>query len=366
MNRRLTYIPVVLLALIACVMLSGCCDDCEFPLENYDNKTYATVFEARELNDLFTRYGGGWTGGNGGYAISLPDGRTLWLFGTSFLDTVYSDRARPADAKYVRNCFVITDGNSFETLYNGTPENPRPMIEYEDSSYYYEPLSGQVIGDTLEVICQVCGTSDRILPEYNIQGLDVVRLLFPSFTLIDKKTILETPNTVFGLGLYHDSDYIYILGGSLSSNGQNEYLARTPQGSLYQDWQYKSRYGWYSNPYYLESIISGARFQYSLFSYNNKIYLIAIGEYSNNSLMLAKSNTMQSVSNGDWESTKMLFYFPHEFNDMYVHSAQLIEHLSTEDELVVKYCVFPSKIGNQYLLEADNFRIFFLKIRDWK
>ena len=47
---------------------------------------------ATPFNKLFTRYGDGWTGGDAVYSVPLPDGRIIWAFGDSFLDTVYPDR----------------------------------------------------------------------------------------------------------------------------------------------------------------------------------------------------------------------------------------------------------------------------------
>ncbi|MEE4608513.1 MAG: DUF5005 domain-containing protein, partial [Desulfobacteraceae bacterium] len=49
------------------------------------------------FNRLFARTGGGWTGGDGTLSVPLGDGRTLWLFGDSFLGKVNPDGSRPAD-----------------------------------------------------------------------------------------------------------------------------------------------------------------------------------------------------------------------------------------------------------------------------
>src|SRR5205809_1116463 len=60
------------------------------------NATTALTAEvATYWDSVFTRYGGGWTGGDVAVSYKLPDNRAMWLWGDSFLDTVYPDRHRP-------------------------------------------------------------------------------------------------------------------------------------------------------------------------------------------------------------------------------------------------------------------------------
>ena len=46
-------------------------------------------------DDFFQRAGPGWTGGDGTYSVGLPDGRTAWSFGDTFLGTIAPDGSRP-------------------------------------------------------------------------------------------------------------------------------------------------------------------------------------------------------------------------------------------------------------------------------
>jgi len=50
------------------------------------------------FGQLFVRFGDGWTGGDGTSSVPLPDGRTLWMFGDTFLGQVNPDRSRPPDS----------------------------------------------------------------------------------------------------------------------------------------------------------------------------------------------------------------------------------------------------------------------------
>ncbi|MEZ5360512.1 MAG: hypothetical protein R3F48_16990 [Candidatus Zixiibacteriota bacterium] len=360
MRYHLFYIFVSLVLLVLSIMLSGCCDDCDFPLENFDNKTYATVFEYRELNELFTRYGGGWTGGNGGYSIPLPDGRTLWLFGTSFLDTVYSDRTRPADAKYVRNCFVITDGSDFETLHKGTPEDPLPMIPHEDSSYFYIPLSGQVIGDTLEIICSVCPQQDILYGDNEVKGTEIVRYLLPNFELIDRTPKFISFNFPFGVDIFADSIYTFIFGTESLLFGRGACVARIPNGSFLQTWEFWTYLNWSESSQYLAPInkyISGG---YSVIKKDGDYFIITLDNGNSPEISLYKSIRFPT----DLKRDKTLF----EMDNSYVnikHGAIILDDKSLDDEIVLLY---NSTVGRLYLYgtNADNHTISFLRIRDWK
>jgi hypothetical protein len=53
----------------------------------------SSIHEAKAWNEVFQRPSGhGWTGGDGAYSVSLPAGRTLWLFGDSVIGTVKEGR----------------------------------------------------------------------------------------------------------------------------------------------------------------------------------------------------------------------------------------------------------------------------------
>src|SRR5664279_546292 len=63
------------------------------------NTTKIITTPAGYFDSLFTRYNAGeWTGGDVASSYKLPDGNSFWLFGDSFVDTVYADRHRPTDA----------------------------------------------------------------------------------------------------------------------------------------------------------------------------------------------------------------------------------------------------------------------------
>ena len=94
------------------------------------SSTQITAVKATYYDSLFTRYKAGeWTGGDVASSLALPDGSSFWLFGDSFVDTVFPDRHRPLDA-FIHNSIVTTNpSGSFSTFYGGTAQNPKPFFD---------------------------------------------------------------------------------------------------------------------------------------------------------------------------------------------------------------------------------------------
>ena len=54
---------------------------------------------------LFTR-DQGWTGGDATYSVDLKNGKTLWMFGDTFINQVNPDRSRPS-FRLINNSVVL-------------------------------------------------------------------------------------------------------------------------------------------------------------------------------------------------------------------------------------------------------------------
>ncbi|HRG28369.1 MAG TPA: DUF5005 domain-containing protein, partial [Chitinophagales bacterium] len=109
MFKKVNLIPVLSLTLL--LFFSACQKDVPVTADNEaDEVHYAlagvSTKSANKFTNLFNRFGNGWTGGDATYSIALPDGRTVWMFGDSFLDTVYADYSRPSSG-LIRNCFMV-------------------------------------------------------------------------------------------------------------------------------------------------------------------------------------------------------------------------------------------------------------------
>src|SRR5512133_1553027 len=61
----------------------------------------------------------GITGADGEYSVLWPDGRTVWIFGDSFLGTVKPDRSREKTIPwFIRNGMAVQEADTLRTIYN--------------------------------------------------------------------------------------------------------------------------------------------------------------------------------------------------------------------------------------------------------
>jgi len=96
-----------------------------------------------------------WLGGDAAYSIDLGSGRTLWLFGDSFIARPGSDGRR--GCAMVRNSIAVQDGLDpgsarMEFHWRGTLERPASWFA-EDGEAWLWPLHGARIGDAATVFC---------------------------------------------------------------------------------------------------------------------------------------------------------------------------------------------------------------------
>src|SRR5690606_11911686 len=149
-NISMTLIRRSQAARATCLVLFLLLSFCR-PLPVPEQATYSGSIAEPDhgFNRLFQRSGDGWTGGDGTLSVALPDGRTLWLFGDSFLGTVSADRSRPSDAPFIRNSMIVQNGVALETLYQNAGGTPVAFFNPDAADHWYWPGHGVVEGGTL-------------------------------------------------------------------------------------------------------------------------------------------------------------------------------------------------------------------------
>lgn len=181
---------------------------------------------------LFDLSGGGWTGGDGAYSIPLPDGRVLWTFGDSFLDTVYADYSRPF-TPLVNNTFVVQDGTEMTTLHGGTPENPTAYVVPDNPDHFYWTADGTVIGNRVYMFMTRL-TLTGAGGAFGFQGLgtDLAVFSLPDLELITIKPFLRSTTVLAGLSIFEDEDFIYLYGTDSGNFGKVTVVMRVAVGEF--------------------------------------------------------------------------------------------------------------------------------------
>src|SRR3954452_17100131 len=74
--------------------------------------------------------GRGWTGGDATWSVRLPDGRTAWLFGDTYLG------GRGPGASFVRHSLVVEFGSCLTTVPSSRRQAP---VRGADARHWYWP-----------------------------------------------------------------------------------------------------------------------------------------------------------------------------------------------------------------------------------
>jgi hypothetical protein len=206
----------------------------------------------KALQSLFDTYGDSgkgstWTGGAPVQAVSLPDGRTAWSFGKTYLGTVAKNKSRDANTPMVSNSWVIQEkknGKLSKTLLGANNKDfyPSPVPASPNAtvpSTVYEPAGAVVEGNKLYQLLWL--TADVNNPV----RVDIATISLPSFKLegitsskfIDSNTVqtsVQAYPTVWGSGIVQDAKYTYVYGSENTYAGFAGYthVARIPKGQF--------------------------------------------------------------------------------------------------------------------------------------
>jgi len=231
-----------------------------------------TVTRDEPYIDLFTRYGDGWTGGDATYSILLPDNRTLWIFGDTFLGTVNPDRSRPPGWRFARNTFVVQEGENLTTL---VKPDGSAFISPDEPSWWYWPTDGTVYNDTLQVVLSAFRSTGGGAFGFEYAAIDLALFKLPEIELISKKRLFTDPEIAFGSCVMEDTDYIYIYGAEkISPLGKQSNIARAAHGDLRNEWEYYNGTNWVSDLSQAQGIVSDVSEEFAVFKDEDMFYLV--------------------------------------------------------------------------------------------
>lgn len=318
---------------------------------------------AGKYNKLFTRYGNGWTGGDATYSVPLPDGRILWMFGDSFLDTVYADRSRPASA-LVRNVFVVQQGLTVTTLVSGTLDDPEAFVNTPDpANAWYWPLDGTVQGDYLYVYMAYFIRTGPGGFDFAYQRTDLVKFSLPAITEISRTTVWDNPNIMYGAAVMEYGDYLYIYGAEFSPLTKYMHLARVPLTDLYASWEFYNGSIWQST----EAGVAGrlkkssglpvdVSAQFAVF-YNSGYYRLVTQE----GFLGPKIYTYYATApTGPWKSKTLLYTTPETSGSIFTYNAFVHpEIISPDGYILLSYNLNTTNFAELFS-NADSYRPKFI------
>ncbi|HYW94547.1 MAG TPA: DUF5005 domain-containing protein [Bacteroidales bacterium] len=293
------------------------------------------------FNDYFHGDMGGWIAGDATYSISLPNGRTLWLFGDSFIGEVNPDNTIAPGAKMIRNAAVIQDGNSFTTLTGGSASNPQTFIQtdHPDSTWYW-PEHGILENDTLFIFVSKFHESDGPAG-YNFEmiGNDIVMFDYPSMNYLG---ISEVPyyflsQVIYGDRVMQDGDYLYIYGRKEEDPDYHipyPHLARARTGNITGGWEFFDGSGWSKDPTSSAKINTfQVSQQYAVFKHENRYVLLTQDIWLSSKIWTFTSTT----PHGPWQYKTLVYTTPKPYDTQVTYNAYAHPQFDDNNQLLVSY-----------------------------
>lgn len=324
-----------------------------------------TAVPASDFDSIFTRYEKGqWTGGDVAYSHILPDSRSFWLFGDSFVDTVFPDRRRPRGA-FIHSTIVLTDSlGGFNTLYNGTERNPKPFFEAEEPIQLW-PNCAFISKDekTIYVMLVVIrATGEGGLFGFKVIGNAVGVLSLPDLTLTKTIRISKDSAIDWSSGTYEEGDYVYIYGAESTKYNKFMHVSRTSRSNPFKKMEYYNGTSWVTDPKQSARLISGVSEQYSVFKYAGKYYLL-----SQAGVLLSPDIYLWDATSpvGPFTNKRKVYTTPQTGGNIITYNATAHTEFTKDGQLLVSYCT-NSLNGNDIYKNADNYRPYFIRVSNWQ
>ena len=265
---------------------------------------------------LFNRTGAGFTGGDGTYSVELPDGRTAWIFGDTFIGGVNSDGTRQhQEPKFVRNSVVIMDGDSLTTLYRKLDGLNASLVIHPDvlegkdglteDSVWFWPGDGYVEGTHLKLFLSEFAQVDTGMWGFEWLGTWIATFSLPSMEQQKLEKIHTGSDTEihFGHAVLKEDPFIYVYG--LGEGGFH--AARFTAGNEPGPWEFFTGSGWSSDPGQAAPMATfqGSE-QFSVFRYQKRYVLVTqLGGFSHEI-----GSFLADTPVGPWIHPKILYRAP--------------------------------------------------------
>lgn len=322
--------------------------------------------KASYYDSLFTRYGVEWTGGDGANSYHLPDGRDLWLFGDSFIDTVRHGRARPVSSSTVHNCMAYTTAtpNVFVTVCKGTLQNPENYFVPGNPDEFYWPAHCFTSKDNnllYVFLVRVIANDNGGAFGFNVLGSDIATLSLPSLKILNIKTFTTGNRIDWTSAIMEDGDYVYIYGAESTQFNKFMHVARTTKENPIANMRYWNGAGWTRDSSSSVKIRPGVSESYSVFKNGSKYYLLTQGILISPDIYIYDGPSPV----GPFENRRLVYTTPKETVNCITYNAVAHTQFTKDGQLLVGYSSNSNDVTELYS-NADTYRPYFVWVENWQ
>ncbi len=327
------------------------------------------IGEDSVFNHYFRQDIGGWVAADATFSIALPNNKTLWLFGDTFIGSVNEENHTIlAGSKFIRNSAVLQDGISFTTLYPGSAANPSDFLpsDHPDSTWYW-PEHGFLKNDSLFIFAvkfiKTNGNDDGF--NFEFAGNDIIVFKYPGFNYL--KTIpIEASfynEVYYGDRILEEGEYLYIYGRKTGEyNIAYPHVARTKKDDISGNWEFFNGSGWSNDPGSSSRINDfQVSQQYGVFKHEGKYILITQDIWFSREVWSFTSATPY----GPWGNKTSIYKTPEKYPNTFTYNAYPHPQFNEKNELLLSYNTngdFFSIFSNVEIYRPTFVRIPFQKI----
>lgn len=339
------------------------------------NSEPGTATVDTKFNKLFARDCCGVTGADGDYSVLLPDGRTIWILGDSFLGTVKPDRSREKTIPwFIRNSMAVQEGDSLHSFYNvinGWPSSfvippgaPKGKMFSEDTLWYW-PGDGFVENGKLKVFMSQFNQAEKGDWGFRWQSSNIATFSLPEIKLekIDHFSYPGTNEIHWGHAVCDgDKKYTYIYGAE--DKTKNLYVARAPKGNILAPWEFYTGNEWVKDSRESKPmlVIQGSE-QFSVFKLKNKYVLVVQeGGFMSGEICSYYSDSPYT----GWKNRKVLCHVKLPDNvvstkNLFAYNALAHPQFIENGELLISNCV-NSFVVDDVFQDASKYRPVFQRV----
>jgi hypothetical protein len=329
----------------------------------------------QKFTAMFARNCCGVTGADGEYSVLLPDGRTVWIFGDSFLGTVKADRSREKRSPwFIRNSLAVQEADTLRSIYQVIdgwessavipPRAPKGKQFSEDSLWYW-PGDGFIENGKLKIFMSAFYQAkpgdwgfawvSSNLATFSLPGIKLERI--DHFNYPGEKEIHWGHAVCDG-----DRQYTYVYGAENLS--KNLYVARAPKGNILAPWEFFTGSEWVRDPKLSKPmlVIQGSE-QFSVFRLNDKYVLVVQeGGFMAGEIV----SYISDLPYAGWKNRKVLCHtqLPADVvstDNLFAYNSLAHPQFIENGELLISQCI-NSFVVEDVFRDASKYRPVFLRV----
>lgn len=321
--------------------------------------------KATYYDSLFTRFGDGWTGGDGAISYRLPDGRDVWLFGDTYLGTVRENRTRKPQG-FINNTLAITTQTPYEftTLFEGTKLFPEAYIKPVNEDFFYWPASCVASPDDTKLyvmMLKVRSTGTGGAFGFEIMGTDLATLSLPALEVLDINRFYIGGKINWSSCILEDGDYFYIYGAEKGAINKFMHIARIQKNNPATTLRCWTGSNWVKDSSGSARVRGGISDNYTVFKHGTKYYLL-----SQETLLGPRIYLYDGPSpTGPFENKRLVYETPLVTTNSFTYNAFAHVQLMEEGKLLVGYSNNTFE-GGEHFSNVDTYRPNFVWVENWE